>query len=236
VCGLPHTFSKAAEVTEPENNREEEMTEKEKSLTVLVWEHCPSTYKGSALVVLLKIAGLSGRDGHAWPSMKRLARMCGIAKRSLQDITAKFEEQGILQIQERRGHSSRFFLNSAAIRKLPSVVPVKEETPAVTVTPEPTAPAAPPNKDGLHVAQQLAAKLREENPAVTVPNDLTDWAAKLQTLLDAGNTLNTVKMVCRFARKHEWWSGQFEKRDAVTVLTEHFALMLKQLQNQKVAA
>jgi hypothetical protein len=212
------------------------MSNTEKSLTAIVWEHCPSTYNGSALVVLLKIAGLSSRDGHAWPSMTRLSLMCGIKRRALQNITTKFEEHGILQIQRRRGHSSRFFLQVAEIRKLPSVVPVKEETPAVTLTPEPTAPAAPANKDGLRIAEKLAEVLRQENPTVAVPSDLTEWAGKLQSLIDSGNDAGTVRRVCRFARKHEWWSGQFEKCDAVTVLKEHFALMLKQLQNQKVAA
>ena len=213
------------------------MAEKEKSsLTVLVWEHCPSTYKGSALVVLLKIAGLSERDGHAWPSMKRLALMCGIKKRSLQDITTKFEEQGILQIQRRRGHSSRFFLNTVAIRKLPSVVPAKEDAPSATVTPEPAAQAAPIKTHGQDIAEQFSQKLREEHPTVPVPADLTEWSVQLQRLVDAGNTVDTVKTVCRFARKNDWWSGEFEKRDAVTVVAENFGLMLKQLQNGKVAA
>jgi hypothetical protein len=212
------------------------MSNTEKSLTALVWEHCPSTHNGSALVVLLKIAGLSERDGHAWPSMTRLALMCGIERRGLQKLTAKFVEQGILEIQQRRGHSSRFFLQVAEIRKLPSVVPAKEETPAVTVTSVPTTPAASANKDGLRIAEKLAEVLRQENPTVAVPADLTEWAGKLQSLIDSGNDAGTVGRVCRFARKHEWWSGQFEKRDAVTVLTEHFALMLKQLQNQKAAA
>jgi hypothetical protein len=198
------------------------MSNKEKSLTVLVWEHCPSTYPGSALVVLLKIAGLSETHGHAWPSMTRLALMCGMERRGLQKLTAKFAEQGILEIQQRRGHSSRFFLQAAAIRKLPSVVPAKEEAP---VTPEPAAPA-PAVEDGRSIAASLVTALRKENPSAIVPLELDEWAAKLQTLLDAGHDAKTVKQVCRYGRKHTFWEIDIQSSDVVTVVVNNFPQML----------
>jgi hypothetical protein len=200
------------------------MSNTEKSLTVLVWEHCPSTYNGSALVVLLKIAGLSERDGHAWPSMTRLALMCGMERRGLQKLTAKFVEQGILQIQQRRGHSSRFFLQVAAIRKLPSVVPAKEEAPAVA--PEPAAPA-PTVEDGRSIAQGLVKALRKENPAsALIPLELDEWAAKFQSLLDAGHSAKTVKQVCRFGRTHRFWEIDIQSSDVVTTVVNNFEQML----------
>jgi hypothetical protein len=200
------------------------MSNTEKSLTVLVWEHCPSTYNGSALVVLLKIAGLSEREGHAWPSMTRLALMCGMERRGLQKLTAKFVEQGILEIQQRRGHSSRFFLQVAAIRKLSSVVPAKEEAPAVT--PEPAAPA-PAVEDGRSLAQTLVTALRKENPASPlIPLELDDWAAKFQTLLDSGHDAKTIKNVCRFGRKHPFWEIDIQSGDVVTAVVKNFEQML----------
>jgi len=48
------------------------VSEKE-NLTVLVWEHAPSRFWGTDLNLLLKLAGLSQRDGFAFAGVERLA-------------------------------------------------------------------------------------------------------------------------------------------------------------------
>jgi hypothetical protein len=205
------------------------MSDTEKSpLTALVWNHAPSKYSGTPLVALLKIAGLSSRDGHAWPSVKRLALMCGVEERALQYVTKQLEEDGILQIQRRKGHSSRYFLQVAALRSLPSVVPPREEATSATVTPEPAAPApAPAVEDGRSIAKDLVLALRKENPAsALIPLELDDWAAKFQTLIDAGNDVQTIKKVCRFGRKQPFWEIDIQSSDVVTTVVKHFQQML----------
>jgi len=203
------------------------MSDTEKSpLTALVWNHAPSKYSGTPLVVLLKIAGLSSLHGHAWPSVKRLALMCGVEERALQYVMAQLEADGILQIQRRKGHSSRYFLQVAALRSLPSVVPPRGEATSATVTPEPAAPA-PAAEDGRSIAKDLVQALRKENPAsALIPLELDDWAAKFQTLIDAGSDVQTIKKVCRFGRKHTYWEIDIQSSDVVTTVVKNFAQML----------
>jgi hypothetical protein len=210
------------------------MSNQEKqSLTVLVWERCPSKYSGTALVLLLKLAGLSSRDGHAWPGMDRLASMCGVTSRALRYIVKDLKKDGVLKTQSRKGHSNRFFLQVDEIEKLATIVP-----PRVPETQAPAAPEAQP-RDGRHIAQRLANALRAANPAAIVPLDLTAWAAQLQNLIAAGNQYEIVCKALKFSRSHEWWASEIAKSDPVTVLVKNFELILRQLnkaEERKVAA
>jgi hypothetical protein len=148
--------------------------------------------------------------------------MCGVEERALQYVTKQLEDDGILQIQRRKGHSSRYFLQVAALRLLPSVVPPREEP--VPVTPEPA--PAPAVEDGRSIAQNLVTALRKENSSAIVPLKLDEWAAKLQTLIDAGHDVQTIKKVCRFGRKHPFWEIDIQSSDVVTTVVSNFQQML----------
>jgi hypothetical protein len=197
-------------------------SEKQQSLTAIVWQHCPSKYTSTRLLVLLRLAGLSEREGHAWPGVKTLAAMVGVKTRQLRYVIKSLSLDGVLRVQRRTGHSSHFFIQVDEIRKLPSVVPVKEEVP---VTPEPAAPA-PAVEDGRSIAASLVMALRKENPSAIVPLELDEWAAKFQTLLDAGHDAKTVKQVCRFGRKHAFWEIDIQSTDVATTVVNNFPQML----------
>jgi hypothetical protein len=210
------------------------------SLTALVWQHAPSRYSGTELVVLLRLAGLSERDGHAWPLIDTLAAMCGIKPRRLSYVLARLEEEGFLKRQRRYGHSNRYFLDVDEIRRLPSVVPAKPEVPAPAATPESSAPA-PVAEDGRSIAQSLASALRAENPASpSIPLDLTHWSEQFQSLLDSGHDVKTIKSVTRFGRKHQFWEIDVNTGDVVDVVVKNFPQMLmaysKSLERKERAA
>jgi hypothetical protein len=141
--------------------RKNEMQKNEKSLTALVWQHCPTRYSGTSLVVLLKIAGLSQRDGHAWVLIETLAAMCGIQPRTLRYMLARLRKERILKIHQRKGRSSQYFLNIAEIQKLPLALPAEAQTPVAV-------PEAQPQKTQSDMPRELQALIDAHHDRETV--------------------------------------------------------------------
>jgi hypothetical protein len=92
-----------------------------KTMTMLVWERCPSKFHGTDLVVLLKLAGESSADARCYLHVDVLAAACGIKPRALQYRTSDLEKSGVLHVEERKGTSNCYTLNREAIRRLPRV-------------------------------------------------------------------------------------------------------------------
>jgi hypothetical protein len=187
------------------------VSEKE-NLTVLVWERAPSRFCGTDLVLLLKLAGLSALHGHAFAGVERLAAMCGVKPRALRYALRELVKAKVLKVQNRKGHSNKYFLQVDEIRKLP-LVSHKD---------------ADPTAEAVKLATDLEASLRANLSAVIPADWQTTWPAELQKLFDAGHKEQDVRPVILYARKHEWWSNELRKNGAhglvsnfVTIL-EHF--------------
>jgi hypothetical protein len=96
-----------------------------KELVAMVWKHCPSTYKGTELLVLVKLAGLTNTTkGYAYPSLYYLSLACGLVPtRGVQKIVARLKKAGVLSIKKSAGGRNRYTLNVEHIRSLPLAVP-----------------------------------------------------------------------------------------------------------------
>ena len=103
-----------------------------KTLTTLVWQRCPPKFRGTELVVLLKLAGMSSRQGCSHLRVDALAAACGIRVRALQYSVNKIEKTGVLQVTENPGRSNCYALNLEAIRKMNRMT-AAEETEGATV-------------------------------------------------------------------------------------------------------
>lgn len=169
------------------------MSSERESMVALVWQHCPSKYTGSTLVVLLKLAGLSSKEGSAWPSVEWLAKACGVERRWTQRLLTKLKADGLLSVKARKGHSNRFFLNVEEIRKLPLAVPLPEQDPKKAEKPAQPGPAQ-------ELAERLRLSFTEKLPLAQIPADWqTAWPSEFQKLLDAGLTVDRIRTIARFA-------------------------------------
>ena len=192
------------------------MSEKE-NLTVLVWEHAPSRFWGTNLVLLLKLAGLSQREGFAFAGVERLAVMCGVKPRALRYALSDLVKAKVLKIQARRGHSNKYFLNVEELKKLPSIR------------------AAEPTAEAVKLAADLEESLRA-NLNGNIPEDWrTTWPVELQKLFDAGHTDAQLRPIIKFARLHEWWSEELRKNGAQG-LASNFATILDHFTKASIKA
>ena len=98
-----------------------------KTLTTLIWNRCPAKFRGTELVILLKLAGASSREGCSHLRVKVLATACGIGVRALQTAINEIEKTGVLHVTGNPGRSNCFALNLEAIRKMPRIKQVAEE-------------------------------------------------------------------------------------------------------------
>jgi hypothetical protein len=103
-----------------------------KTLTILVWQRCPAKFRGTELVILLKLAGASSRQGCSHLRVDALAAACGIGVRALQYRYRNLEKTGLLHVTENPGRSNCFTLNLEAIRKMPRIKQASEETDGAT--------------------------------------------------------------------------------------------------------
>jgi hypothetical protein len=187
------------------------VSEKE-NLTVLVWEHAPSRFSGTDLVLLLKLAGLSNnKDGCAFAGVERLAVMCGVTERALRYALRRLDKTKFLRTQKRLGHSNRYFLNVEELKKLPSIH------------------GAEPTAEAVKLATDLEESLRVNLGAVIPADWQTSWPVELQKLFDAGRKEQDVRPVILYARKHEWWSDELRKNGAhglvsnFSTILDHYA-------------
>lgn len=205
------------------------MTQDAKNLVALVWKHAPSRHSGTALVVLLKLAALTCKDGHAFPSVEYLAAACGTSGRAIQYCLRELRKDGLLKIVTRRGRSSHFFLQADALRALPLAIPTDDEetAPETTETESTAAQTAPAQViDARWLANALHVSIRREIADAVIPDDWqVTWATAIQQLLDAGHSVELIRAVARFALAHEGWAttligprgalGFAEKFDAI---------------------
>jgi hypothetical protein len=99
-----------------------------KTLTTLIWSRCPAKFRGTKLVILLKLAGLSSRAGCSHRRVDVLAAEVGIGVRALQYAINEIERTGVLQVTANPGLSNCYALNLEAIRKMPRIKQEAEET------------------------------------------------------------------------------------------------------------
>ena len=97
-----------------------------KTLTTLIWSRCPAKFRGTELVILLKLAGLSSRVGCSHRRVDVLAAECGVGVRALQYAINEIEKTGVLQVTGNPGRSNCFALNLEAIRKMPRMKATEE--------------------------------------------------------------------------------------------------------------
>jgi len=103
-----------------------------KTLTTLIWERCPAKFNGTQLVILLKLAGKSSRQGCSHLRVDVLAAACGIRVRALQYAVKNIEKKGLLHVTANPGLSNCYTLNLEAIRKMPRMKQAEEETEGAT--------------------------------------------------------------------------------------------------------
>jgi hypothetical protein len=209
---------------------------KVESPTAMVWRHAPSRYNGTALLLMLKIAGLSSaKDGHAHVRMNILAAMCGVKERQAQRIIEGLKADGFVKVRYRKGKSSIFVLNHEAIRSLPLAVPPEERE--ETAAPEQHAAAEPAKLggDAAFISELLRKNFTKMNIEPSADWHVT-WPAEFQKLLDAGHNVDFIRDVTRFALKVDAHRAEIVKHGPA-FLVRSFALLKEQAENfGKVAA
>ena len=194
----------------------------QRNITALVWQHAPSQFSGTPLVLLLKLAGLSQKNGHAFAGVERLALMCGVKPRALQYALRELLKAKVVKVQKRKGHSSRYFLETETIGKMPLVIPQEQK-------------AAEPSAEAVKLAVDLEESLRKNLNGV-IPQDWKQtWPAELQKLFDAGHLDKDLRPVILFARQSEWWSAELQKSGAHGLVAS-FPKILASYAKEKKAA
>ncbi|HWY42627.1 MAG TPA: hypothetical protein VNX66_03975 [Candidatus Sulfotelmatobacter sp.] len=105
-----------------------------KTLTALIWSRCPAKFRGTELVILLKLAGVSSNQGCSHLRVDTLAAACGIRVRALQYSVKKIEKKGLLHVSENPGRSNCYALNLEAIRHMPKLKATQETDGATACT------------------------------------------------------------------------------------------------------
>jgi hypothetical protein len=207
-------------------------TNERKSLTALVWQRCPGKFNSTVILVLLKLAGLSEREGHAYMSVGTLAKMCGVTERYAHVVLKDLRKEGMLTVKHRKGHSSLITLNVEEIEKLAPVLPVREDN----KTAEQAKPAAQPGK----LAQTLAGLFRSgvlKLPGAQVAEDWqTTWPVQFQSLLDAGHSEEIIRQAARLGLQFPHFSEDFAKSGAQALVTHFSALLQRIAQKEQTAA
>jgi hypothetical protein len=98
-----------------------------KTITQLVWSRCPAKFRGTELVILLKLAGESSREGCSHLRVDALAVACGIHVRALQSAVKNIKKTGILDVIANPGRSNCYTLNLEALRKMQRMKQAAEE-------------------------------------------------------------------------------------------------------------
>ncbi|HET6844958.1 MAG TPA: hypothetical protein VFK06_25230 [Candidatus Angelobacter sp.] len=173
-------------------------------LVSLVWLHGPSRYSGSDLVVLLKLAGLQKQqdgDVRAFSGVDYLSRYCGLkSRRGMQKILKRLKHDGVLKIKYRAGHSSFFYIDAEALRKIPLVNP------------------GDPSDDAVGIAGALFRAITNEVPSAVVPADWAEeWPLAMQEILDRGHATDTIIKTARYALDNEPYRSEIILTGAVAL-------------------
>lgn len=83
--------------------------------------------KGSEKYVLLALADYADDAGVCWPSIKTIAARTGLGERTVQEKLAALRQHHLLEIEERKGHSTKYTL---ALPSLAAPNPREIRTPA----------------------------------------------------------------------------------------------------------
>ena len=204
------------------------MSKFSKTTTAKVWQHAPSKYRGTALVVLLKLAGLTNDEGHAHPSTCYLAKACGVDPRHIQRITQRLKKDGVLKIQRGKG-VNKYRIQVEAIAALPLAVPpdYKNED----SQPEEAAQPTQQPLDAQWLAKNFHAAIERDLPDAVIPADWqTTWSRELQTLFDAGHDYETLARIARFAIDHSGWANMEIGPHGAHGFVKHFAVIHQQFE------
>lgn len=87
--------------------------------TTWVWNHSP--YSGARFTLHLALADTANDDGLAWPSARWLAAKSRMNENYVREIIRSFEQEGLIHIERRTGHASRYWL--LAPPDMPRVTP-----------------------------------------------------------------------------------------------------------------
>jgi len=164
-----------------------------KQLTATVWQHAPSRYGGTALLVLLKLAGLSAKDGHSFASVGYLAAACGGSPRAIRLVLKELRKDGMVKVHQRKGHSNKIFVNWDAMQALPLALPqneAQEEAPETEQqeAAEPVKQEAPPHQ----VPQPAEVSYMLQNLKASSREAMTALLSDPHTRLTEGNCVLTV--------------------------------------------
>jgi hypothetical protein len=173
-------------------------------LVALVWRHGPSRYAGSDLVVLLKLAGLQKQqdgDVRAFPGVDYLSRNCGLkSRRGMQKILKRLKKDGVLKVKYRAGHSSFFYIDAEALRKIPLVN------------------HGDPSEDAVGIAGALFRAITNEVPSAVVSADWADeWPVAVQEILDRGHAPDAVIKTARYGLDNEPYRSKIIVTGAVAL-------------------
>jgi Helix-turn-helix domain len=192
-----------------------------KQLTATVWCHAPSRYGGTALLVLLKLAGLSAKGGYSYASVGYLAAACGATPRAVNQVLKTLRKDGVVRVKHRKGHSSHIAVNWEAMQALPLALPKEAATES-----QDTAEPAKHTGDAQNIAERLKSSFTDLN--LHVPGDWEQtWPSEFQKLLDAGHTTDAIRGVARFALRVDRYREELAERGPA-ILVEKFAKMLEQ--------
>ncbi len=111
-----------------------------------VWSSEEPTEANERLL-LLAIADAANEDGICWPSVKALARKCGVRPRTVRKNLARLIEQGFIERLERPGRSNVYRLRtpeSEDTRSPASPGPAGQPHPGTRGPGSPVAPDSPP--------------------------------------------------------------------------------------------
>lgn len=184
-----------------------------KNLVGLVWRHAPSKYKGTELVTLLKIAGLTKNvngEIYAWPSTATLARACGVERRYTQRVLRRLKADGLLKIRSRKGHSNHIAINVEALRALPLADPGE------------------PSELAINLANVLHKTIVSEIQNATPDTNWEDsWPGAIQALFDRGHSRDTVAVVARQALNDSDFRQALATHGAVALLEQFQAVQAK---------
>lgn len=125
----------------------------------LVWEH--SKQEGSALLVLLALADNANEDTfEAWPSVETIAKKARIKPRQVQNILAKLQEDGELEVKYKKGpHKTNLY----------HILIARPKDGATECTMQQNAPCNPVRDTEYMVQPDAPSKVQSTTPSMVQP-------------------------------------------------------------------
>lgn len=192
-----------------------------KDLVILCWNHCPSKFSGTTLILILKLAALSkpatdGGNKPAYMTAKRLALQCGADISTIQRSIKELKKSKTVVVKERHGHSSQFYLQPEVIAALPLADPQENEG------------GAPPLLPHVEIAHRVAAALGKMGYDLEAGNWREEWPSTIHRILSKGHTKDVVIAVTNHVIK-KWKTDMLQSSVAFLefIFDTAYADMLK---------